>query len=75
MYKPSLRLIAGAASRTATAPASRRYASSTAQFNWEDPLNTANLFTEEEIAIHETARAYCQERMQPRVLGELCLNA
>jgi len=37
-------------------------------FNWEDPLNTSTLFTEDEIAIQETARSYCQERMLPRVL-------
>lgn len=37
-------------------------------FNWEDPLNAQSLLTEEEIAIQETAEAYCQERMLPRVL-------
>jgi hypothetical protein len=49
-------------------PAGHRCASSVA-FNWEDPLNTSTLFTEDEIAIQETARSYCQERMLPRVLG------
>lgn len=38
-------------------------------FDWKDPLNASNLFTEEEIAIAETAESYCQERMLPRVLG------
>lgn len=38
-------------------------------FDWTDPLNTKILFNEEEIAISETAEAYCQERMLPRVLG------
>lgn len=38
-------------------------------FNWKDPLNANNLFTEEELAIAETAESYCQERMLPRVLG------
>ncbi|KAF7918696.1 uncharacterized protein EAE97_011791 [Botrytis byssoidea] len=37
-------------------------------FDWKDPLNAQNLFTEEEIAISETAEQYCQERMLPRVL-------
>merc|ERR1712000_192994 len=49
----------------------RSYASAHATpqpFNWEDPLNAASLFTEEELAISETAEAYCQERMLPRVL-------
>jgi len=39
-------------------------------FNWEDPLDSQSLLTEEEIAIQETAEAYCQERMLPRVLGK-----
>lgn len=46
----------------------RRYAST---FNWEDPLNATSLFTDEELAIQETAHSYCQERMLPRVLGTL----
>ncbi|KAI9683823.1 MAG: hypothetical protein M1829_004157 [Trizodia sp. TS-e1964] len=45
-----------------------RYASSVAKFRWEDPLKSSTLFTEEEIAIQNTARAYCQDRLQPRVL-------
>lgn len=49
-------------------PFVRRYASS-AKFNWEDPLATSELYTEEELAIQETARLYCQERLLPRVLG------
>lgn len=48
-------------------------------FNWEDPLNAKDLLTEEEIAIAETAEAYCQERMLPRVLRKVlfleCLEA
>ncbi|KAK2757926.1 hypothetical protein FQN54_004332 [Arachnomyces sp. PD_36] len=39
-----------------------------AKFNWEDPLNAENLYTEEELAIQDTARQYCQERLMPRVL-------
>lgn len=48
----------------------KRYAHAPVAFNWEDPLGTANLFTEEEVAIQETANSYCQERMLPRVLGD-----
>lgn len=48
----------------------RRYAHTPVPFNWEDPLGSTNLFTEEELAIQETARSYCQERMLPRVLGK-----
>lgn len=46
----------------------RRYASTPAAFRWEDPLDLSSLLTEEEAAISETARSYCQERMLPRVL-------
>lgn len=48
--------------------AGRRYASS-AVFNWEDPLAAAELYTPEELAIQDTARQYCQDRLMPRILG------
>ena len=51
----------------------RRHAHAPQTFDWRDPLGANNLFTEEELAISETAEAYCQERMLPRVLGELSL--
>ncbi|TDL18545.1 acyl-CoA dehydrogenase NM domain-like protein [Rickenella mellea] len=38
------------------------------KFNWEDPLNLESLLTEEEVAVRDTARAYCQETLLPRVL-------
>ncbi|KAH0538502.1 hypothetical protein FGG08_004889 [Glutinoglossum americanum] len=47
---------------------SRRYSSNSSVFNWLDPLASNKLFTQEELAIQETANAYCQERMLPRVL-------
>ena len=47
----------------------KRYAHAPVALNWEDPLDSASLFTEEEVAIQETANSYCQERMLPRVLG------
>lgn len=47
----------------------RRYASTPAAFDWKDPLGANGLYTEEELAIAETAESYCQERMLPRVLG------
>ncbi|KAL5695194.1 hypothetical protein EMGR_000926 [Emarellia grisea] len=37
-------------------------------FNWEDPLAASELYTDEELAIRDTARQYCQERLLPRVL-------
>ena len=48
----------------------RRWAHAPTVFNWEDPLDSNNLFTEEELAIQDTAKSYCQERMLPRVLGK-----
>lgn len=50
------------------APSARRLASGFAKYNWEDPLNLESLLTEEEIAIRDTAREYCQENLMPRVL-------
>lgn len=47
----------------------KRYVHAPAVLNWEDPLDSASLFNEEERAIQETAKSYCQERMLPRVLG------
>ncbi|KAF4599952.1 hypothetical protein EYR40_007058 [Pleurotus pulmonarius] len=36
----------------------------------KDPLNLESLLTEEEVAIRDTAREYCQERLLPRVLHQ-----
>ena len=47
----------------------RRYVHTPAVFDWQDPLSSNTLFTEEELAIQETAKSYCQERLLPRVLG------
>ncbi|KAF8738481.1 hypothetical protein AX14_011318 [Amanita brunnescens Koide BX004] len=47
---------------------SRRAASGYAKFNWEDPINLESQLTDEEIAIRDTAREYCQESLMPRVL-------
>ncbi|CAH0058463.1 unnamed protein product [Clonostachys solani] len=46
----------------------RQKLSSMARFNWEDSLSVKNALTPEELDIQETARAYCQERLLPRVL-------
>ena len=52
----------------ATIRNTRRYASSAPQFDWEDPLASKTLLTEDELAIAETAERYCQEELAPRVL-------
>ena len=67
MIKSALRRQLGSAARPSAV--TKRYAHAPVALNWEDPLDSASLFTEEELAISETANAYCQERMFPRVLG------
>ncbi|KAL5601420.1 hypothetical protein BROUX41_002593 [Berkeleyomyces rouxiae] len=49
---------------------SRSFASQTGApaYNWEDPLLSSSLLTEDEMAIYETAEKYAQEKLQPRVL-------
>lgn len=59
------RLHAAPATAASLANSKREYAT----FNWEDPLVASELYTEEELAIQDTARQYCQERLLPRVLG------
>ena len=73
MYRPIAQKAAKRLASTARPAAARGYAAhATPQsFDWEDPLGTQNLFTEEELAIRETAESYCQERMLPRVLRKL----
>ncbi|KKY27337.1 putative glutaryldehydrogenase [Phaeomoniella chlamydospora] len=56
------------ASLTCRLAGQSRYAHTPTAFNWQDPLDAANLFTEEELAIQDTAKSYCQERLLPRVL-------
>lgn len=68
MNRSLLRAAARSIQAGPTSVAGRRYASS-AVFNWEDPLAAAELYTEEELAIQETARQYCQDKLAPRVLG------
>jgi len=38
------------------------------KYDWEDPLDLNSLLTDEERAIRDMARDYCQEKLQPRVL-------
>ena len=73
-YSPVLRIGAKRLSTTARPASVRCYAAhATPQpFKWQDPLDSQSLLTEEELAIAETAEAYCQERMLPRVLGLFC---
>ena len=38
-----------------------------AQFQWEDPLLLSEQLSEDERMVMDAARAYCQERLAPRV--------
>jgi glutaryl-CoA dehydrogenase len=39
-----------------------------AAFQWDDPLLLNSQLTEEERMVRDSAHAYCQERLAPRVL-------
>jgi glutaryl-CoA dehydrogenase len=43
-------------------------ASETTAFDWADPLHLDDALTEEERLVRDSARAYCQEKLLPRVL-------
>ena len=43
-------------------------AKSKAEFHWEDPLLLEDQLTEEERMVRDTARAYAQDKLMPRVL-------
>ena len=38
-----------------------------ASFNWEDPFHLSAQLTDEERQVQDAARAYCQEKLLPRV--------
>ncbi|MDO9482652.1 MAG: acyl-CoA dehydrogenase family protein, partial [Hydrogenophaga sp.] len=42
-------------------------ASNKASFNWEDPFHLSAQLTDDERQVQEAARAYCQEKLAPRV--------
>lgn len=60
---------AGCWLRQAPSAARRCYSAPASAFDWQDPLASKSLLTDEEKAIEETAERYCQEKLAPRVLG------
>ncbi|KAG6025408.1 hypothetical protein E4U19_003155 [Claviceps sp. Clav32 group G5] len=71
MFRHTLRSIARSSAPTWRPVAARSYASARAPsipFEWQDPLASKDLLTEDELAVAETAERYCQERLMPRVL-------
>ncbi|EPS96625.1 hypothetical protein FOMPIDRAFT_99347 [Fomitopsis schrenkii] len=57
--------------RLAGLRSSTRLSSTHAKYDWEDPLSLDSLLTEEEKAIRDTARSFCQEYLMPKVLHAL----
>lgn len=51
----------------ATRLASSKASSSAPKFNWQDPLNLESQLTEDEVAIRDAFRNYCQSELLPRV--------
>jgi 2-C-methyl-D-erythritol 4-phosphate cytidylyltransferase len=45
-----------------------------ASFNWEDPLLLDSQLTDEERMVRDAARAYCQDKLLPRVYGLAARN-
>ena len=41
--------------------------SASPRFSWEDPFNLDSQLTDDECAVRDAARAYCQDRLLPRV--------
>ena len=39
-----------------------------AKLEWQDPLLIEDLLTDDERMIRDTARAYAQEKLQPRII-------
>lgn len=68
MFRPICRHAARQLNTPARSVIGKRSLHAPVAFDWTDPLNAKSLFTEEELAISETAESYCQERMLPRVL-------
>ncbi len=46
----------------------RKAAMRDVSFDWQDPLRFEELLTSEEVMIRDTARAYAQEHLMPRIL-------
>src|SRR5690348_2882562 len=56
------------ATATPMKSAARGIAADAKPFDWEDPFFLDDQLTEEEIAIRDAARDYCQDKLMPRVI-------
>ncbi|KAJ2027754.1 hypothetical protein H4S03_008121, partial [Coemansia sp. S3946] len=57
-----------ASTRPATLVGQRGYASKFNKYNWEDPFLLESQLTDEEKMVRDSANAYAQERLLPRVI-------
>jgi glutaryl-CoA dehydrogenase len=74
MFKPICRRATKQlVSRNVSRTVQKRHLHAPVAFDWKDPLGAINMYTEEEMAIAETAESYCQEKLLPRVLGKSAL--
>lgn len=62
--------MAGIARPNGTRTFASQIGSTPAKYQWNDPLASNNLLTEEELAVSESAESYCQEQLVPRILGK-----
>ncbi len=53
---------------TQPAPLKAKERPELARFNWEDPLDLSGQLTEDERMLRDAARAYAQDKLQPRVI-------
>lgn len=74
MFTPAVRVagrrVAGIARPNATRTFASQIGSTPSKYQWNDPLASNNLLTEEELAVSESAESYCQEQLVPRILGK-----
>jgi glutaryl-CoA dehydrogenase len=68
MTAPAAANATAAAALHADRPMPHAKGSSRAAFRWEDPLLLVDQLSEDERMVMESARAYCQEKLMPRVL-------
>ena len=73
MSKPAASAATNAATnevsaRDAGKPAKPARAKSRPEFVWEDPFLLGEQFSEEECLVRDTAHAYAQEQLMPRIL-------
>ncbi|VVT46871.1 uncharacterized protein SAPINGB_P001429 [Magnusiomyces paraingens] len=70
MINSTLRNIPRLASSSTARCFSTSRVAAKAQFNWENPFRLDTLLTDEELAVSQSAREYCRDKLYPRVLED-----